>query len=39
MMNKIMKNNDWYKETLLGNTKTIVSSATTYVILAFVLLL
>lgn len=34
-----MKNNNWHKKALLENTKTIVSSATTYIILAFVLLL
>jgi hypothetical protein len=39
MKNKIMENNDWYKKVLLKNTIEIVSSATTYVILAFVLLL
>jgi hypothetical protein len=37
--NKIMKNNNWHKKALLENTKTIVSSATTYIIFAFVLLL
>lgn len=34
-----MKNNDWYKKVLLKNAKEIVISATTYVILTFVLLL
>jgi len=34
-----MKNNDWYKKALLKNAKEIVSSATTYIILTFVLLL
>lgn len=34
-----MKNNDWYKKALVKNAKEIVSSGTTYVILAFVLLL
>ncbi len=34
-----MKNNDWHKKVLLKNTKKILSSGTTYVILALVLLL
>lgn len=34
-----MKNNAWHKKVLLKNAKEIASSATTYVILAFVLLL
>ena len=34
-----MKNNDWYKKVLLKNARETVSSGTTYVILAFVLLL
>jgi hypothetical protein len=34
-----MKNNDWYKKVLLKNTKEIVSSGTTYVILVLVFLL
>ncbi len=34
-----MKNNDWYKKILLKNTREIVSSATTYVILVLVFLL
>jgi len=38
-MKIIMKNKDWYKKAIIKNTKKIVSSGTTYVILAFVLLL
>lgn len=34
-----MKNNDWHKKVLLKNAKEIASSATTYTILALVLLL
>ena len=34
-----MKNNDWYKKALVKNAKEIVSSGTTYVILALVFLL
>ena len=34
-----MKNNDWHKKVLLKNAKEIVSSGTTYIILALVLLL
>ncbi len=34
-----MKNNDWHKKVLLKNAKEIASSATTYIILALVLLL
>lgn len=38
-MKMIMKNNDWYKKVLLKNTKEIVSSGTTYMILVLVFLL
>lgn len=34
-----MENENWYKSILLKNAKEIISSATTYVILTFVLLL
>lgn len=34
-----MKNNDWYKKAIIKNAKEIANSATTYVILACVLLL
>ena len=34
-----MKNNNWHKKVLLGNAKEILSSGTTYAILALVLLL
>lgn len=34
-----MKNNNWYKKVLVGNAKEILNSGTTYLILAFVLLL
>ena len=34
-----MKNKDWYKKAIIKNAKEIASSATTYIILAFVLLL
>lgn len=34
-----MKNNDWYNKVLLRNAKEILSSGSTYVILALVLLL
>lgn len=34
-----MKNNDWYKKVLLKNAKEMVSSGTTYLILALVFLL